>query len=470
MPMNSGHARTARADADVTVAESPVDPAVRIVHLGLGNFFRAHQAWYTQHASDGPDWGIAAFAGRNPHMADVLNAQGGRYSFVIRGPTEDHLDTIDRVVRAHRSDDDDAWSGYFASERVAVVTLTVTESAYLHHPTEGVDWSSEQLRADVSAIAAGAVSAATVPARIAAGLMRRRAADAGPLALISCDNLLNNGAVFGAAVRAVCHRLDPSMDVWLDAMVTFPSAVVDRITPRATPELLAMVEHRLGARDDAAVVAEPYSEWTMTDAFLGARPDWEGAGARYVADVEPFERRKLWLLNAAHTLLAYTGIARGITTVHQAMDDAHCVTLVRDWWAVAGADIGLPREDVEGFCAALEIRFRNARNAHQLLQISLDGSQKLPIRILPVLAVQRQKGGLPRSAVEVLAAWVWFVRNDDRAEDVDIARLRRLGSAGPADAVRELLSLLDTTLEEDDVLLAAVTQRLHELERAPSSS
>lgn len=453
----------------MTVVDGAADPAVRMVHLGLGNFFRAHQAWYTQHASDGPDWGIAAFTGRNPRMADVLNAQGGRYTFVIRGPEEDHLDTIDRVVRAHRSDDDAAWSAYFASERVAVVTLTVTESAYLHHPTDGVDWRSEQLQADVSAIAAGAVSSATVPARIAAGLIRRRAVDAGPLTIISCDNLLNNGDALKAAVRAVCHRLDPSMDVWLDAMVTFPSAVVDRITPRATPELLAMVEHRLGARDEAAVVAEPYAEWTMTDAFLGARPDWEGAGARYVADVEPFERRKLWLLNAAHTLLAYTGITQGITTVHQAMDDAHCVALVRDWWAVAGADIGLPKEDVEGFCAALETRFRNSRNAHQLLQISRDGSQKLPIRILPVLSVQRQKGGLPRSAVEVLAAWVWFVRNDDRAEDVDIDRLRELGSAGPAAAVRGFMRLLDTALEGDDVLIAAVTQRLHELERAPSS-
>lgn len=449
----------------MTVVEGAADPAVRIVHLGLGNFFRAHQAWYTQHASDGPDWDIAAFTGRNPHMADVLNAQGGRYTFVIRGPEGDQFQTIDRVVRAHRSDDDDAWSGYFASERVAIVTLTVTESAYLNHPTEGVDWSSEQLQADVSAIAAGAVSAATVPARVSAGLIRRRAADAGPLAIMSCDNLPSNGVVLEAAVRAVCHRLDPSMDTWLDAMVTFPSAVVDRITPRATPELFSMVEHELGVRDEAAVVGEPYAEWTMTDAFLGARPDWESAGARLVTKIEPFERRKLWLLNAAHTLLAYIGISRGMTTVHQTMEDAHCVALVRDWWAVAGADIGLPREDVEGFCAALEIRFRNARNVHQLLQIALDGSQKLPIRILPVLAVQRRNGGLPRSAVEVLAAWVHFVRNDVRAEDVNIDRLRRISNAGPEEAVRGLLSLLDTALTDDAVLITAVTRRLNELER-----
>lgn len=453
----------------MTVVDGTADPAVRMVHLGLGNFFRAHQAWYTQHASDGPDWGIAAFTGRNPHMADVLEAQRGRYTIVIRGPEEDHLDTIDRVVRAHRSDDDEAWSAYFASERVAVVTLTVTESAYLHHPTDGVDWRNEQLQADVGAIAAGAVSAATIPARIAAGLIRRRAVDAGPLTIISCDNLLNNGDVLKAAVRAVCHRLDPSMGVWLDAMVTFPPAVVDRITPRPTPELFAMVERRLGARDEAAVVAEPYAEWTMADAFLGARPDWEGAGARYVADIEPFARRKLWLLNAAHTLLAYIGLARGMTTVHQAMDDAHCVALLRDWWAVAGADIGLPPAEVEAYCAALETRFRNPRNAHELVQISLDGSQKLPIRVLPVLLMQRQKGRIPRSAVEVLAAWVWFVRNDDRAQDVDIDRLRELACARSVDVVRRLLGLLEADLEADDVLLAAVAQRLDELERAPSS-
>ncbi len=436
------------------------EPPIKWVHLGPGVFFRAHQAWYTHHATDGSDWPIAVFAGRSPRIVDVLNAQQGKYTLMtIEGRTE-RFETISQIGAAHASDDARAWQGYFASKELSVVTLTVTEPAYLHDPVRGADWDSAELLRDVATIRSGGDAVTTVPARLALGLLIRRQHDGGRLTISSCDNLPNNGAVLGSILRSVCSEIDPSLGTWVDEMVSFPSSVVDRISPQMTADALDRVEQHVGYRDEAAVKAESYAEWTFTDDYITRRPDWESAGASCVPRIEPFERRKLWLLNAAHTILALSGIRRGYVAVHETMSDPNCVALVREWWSIARVHIDLPQSDLLTFCENLELRFQNAGIDHQLHQVATDSEFKLRIRIVPLLHQEREQGRLPEVAIEVLAAWVWFVRSQSRRQDVGFERLREVGSGSAEAAVRGLLGVLHADLADDVELCRAVVVRL----------
>ncbi|CCH87629.1 Fructuronate reductase [Modestobacter italicus] len=344
-------------------------PPVRMVHLGLGSFSRAHQAWYTDRAGD--DWGIAAFTGRRPDLARALAAQDGLYTLVTRGAGGDEFSVVRSLVRAHAADEQDAWLRYLGSPDVRVVTVTVTEAGY-------------------------GTAADGAPARLLAGLRARRAADAGPVTLVPCDNLPGNGAVLGAALQHLMAETDPAMADWLREQVSVATTVVDRITPAPTDDDRRAVLAGTGVDDRCPVATEPFSEWVLAGAFPGGRPAWETAGAVLTADVTPFEDRKLWLLNGAHSLLAYAGPLRGWTTVAEAVTDPVCAGWVQEWWDTCAPHLDLPVDDVARYRAALLARFADPRIRHSLAQIAADGSQKLPVRLLPVL--RRDAGERPAAA------------------------------------------------------------------------
>jgi len=278
------------------------------VHLGLGNFFRAHQASYTATAPDGPDWGIAAFTGRSPRLADALTAQSCLYTLVVRGPESDECRVIDAVAAAYPGSDLDAWRDQMMRPELAIVTLTVTEAAYLRARDGGLDTDNADVRHDVHVLrgaASGAVR--TVPGRLVAGLAARRAAGAGPLALVPCDNLPENGAAVERVVTDLTVLVDAGLADWVRNNVSFVTTMVDRITPETTPEDVRTVAESTGYDDAAPVITEPFTEWVLQGDFPAGRPRWEGAGARFVTDIVPHEQRKLWLLNGGHSLLAYAG-------------------------------------------------------------------------------------------------------------------------------------------------------------------
>lgn len=405
-------------------------PPVRAVHLGLGSFFRAHQAWYTDQADDAAEWGIAAFTGRRPDLADALRAQDGLYTLVTRRADGDEFDVVRSVARAHAADDSDAWLGYLASPDVRVVTLTVTEAGY---------------RPDAA------------PTRLLAGLRARRAADAGPLTLVPCDNLPDNGAVLAGALRGLA---DPDLRAWLDTSVSIATTMVDRITPQPTDADRATVLAVTGTDDVSPVVTEPFSEWVISGDFPGGRPAWESAGAVLTDDVTPYEQRKLWLLNGGHSLLAYVGTLRGHTTVDEAVDDEETKALLAQWWSVCLPHLPVGRADAEAYCAALLDRFANPRIGYALAQIATDGSQKLPVRLLPVLRAERAAGRLPEVAVTVLAAWVLHLRGSGvPVRDVRADELRPLADRPIADAVPAVLAALSPELADDAELVAAVRRR-----------
>jgi fructuronate reductase len=233
--------------------------------------------------------------------------------------------------------------------------------------------------------------------------------------------------------------------------------MVDRITPEPTDEVMAAVLAATGVQDRSPVITEPFSEWVVSGDFPGGRPAWQDAGAVFVPDVEPFEQRKLWLLNGAHSLLAYTGTARGHSTVAEAVADPVCRDLLTDWWNTCQDHLALPAADLERYRNALVQRFANPRMRHLLAQIGADGSQKLPVRILPVLSTERTRGQLPVAAVAVLAAWIVHLRSADGAvKDVRAGELQPVAQGSLDTAVPRVLAALGPDLAEDTDLVTAV--------------
>jgi fructuronate reductase len=257
-----------------------------------------------------------------------------------------------------------------ADPRTALMTMTVTEAGYLPgaHPI----------------------------AVIADGLRVRRDAGAGPMALVPCDNVPANGAALRDAVLA---SAEPELGSWIDDNVSFVSTMVDRITPAATDADRAIVRELLGRDDQIPVVTEPFTEWILQGDFPAGRPEWELAGAQFVDDVEPYENRKLWLLNAAHSLLAYRGLERGQQTVFEAWADAMLAAEVEQLWVEAREVLSLPPAEVDDWLARLRIRWQNPRMEHLLEQIAQGGEQKIPARILSV-ATRRREAGLPVGVAE----------------------------------------------------------------------
>ena len=440
-----------------TSGARPTAP-VRIVHLGLGNFFRAHQAWYTDRSPDAAGWGIAAFTGRSASLADALGPQDGLYTLVTRGAGGDGYKVLSSLSAVHAASDQAAWLRYLRSPQVVVITLTVTETGYCRRARGGLDTDRDDIRADLEALRTGPTAlVTTAPARLMAGLLARRDAGSGALAVVPCDNLPGNGAAAEGVVLDLAALVDPSLSDWIREHVSFVTTMVDRITPRTTDEDRAAVAAATGLRDAAPVVTEPFAEWVLSGEFPAGRPAWDEAGARFVDDIAPFEERKLWLLNGVHSLLAYAGSLRGHQTVAEAMADPQCRVWVEEWWDDATRHLRLPVDEVTAYRAALLDRFTNPNIHHLLAQIASDGTQKLPVRIAPALRAERASGRLPGGAVRVLAAWALHLRGEGApVADAGARALTGMAERSPDDAAQQVVSFVVPDLAGDSALVAAV--------------
>ncbi len=434
----------------------------RIVHLGLGAFHRSHQAWYTSQAGDAADWGIAAFTGRRPDAALALAEQDGLFTLVERADGGDSFTVVDSIVEAVDGADVQRLAELVAAPATAVITLTVTEAAYRLGADGQLDTSAPDVVSDLALLASGSGNPATPLGRLVFALAARRAAGAGPLAVVCCDNLANNGTVARHAVAGLAHAWDAELAAWVEANVSFVSTSVDRITPRTTEADIAAVEAACGYRDNSPVVAEPFTNWVLSGDFPAGRPRWEDAGAVFVDHIEPYENRKLWLLNGAHSLLAYAGQLRGHTTVAQALADQRCLDAVERFWdeaeanlsgeAAAGADLQIP-----AYRDALLARFSNARIAHHLAQIAMDGSTKLRMRAVPVFLAERAQGRSGVAAALMIAAWIDFSAQAETFHDPLAAEVAEANQLAGAERVRVLLALVDPALAEDAEVVELVS-------------
>jgi fructuronate reductase len=439
---------------------------VRLVHLGLGHFFRAHQAWYTDHAPDARDSGYAAFSGLGRgDLPGRLTAQEGLYTLISRAPEGDTFEVVSSVSRAHAADDHAMWLRYFGSPDLSVVTLTVTEGGYQCGPDGGLAVDRPDVQADLAVLRADPTGLVrTAPARLVAGLVARRSADGGPIAIVPCDNLAANGATADRVLRDFAQLLDPTLIEWFDTSLSIVTTTVDRITPRATPQDIETVRNATGFDDRCPVVTEPFREWVLSGGFPAGRPGWQAVGATFTEDVTPFEHRKLWLLNGGHSLLAYAGSICGHSTIAEAVADDTCRGWLEQWWLLVSPHLHQSADEIAGYRAALLERFANLRIHHELAQIAADGSQKLPVRVLPVLRAELGANRIPEAATRILAAWTCCLRGLGAAiSDKRSPELLPL-AAGPLHAaVRKLLDALDPELGADDQVIAAVVEQSEQL-------
>jgi fructuronate reductase len=342
-----------------------------------------------------------------------------------------------------------------------VVTLTVTEKAYLLDPASGRLLPDDALLADLCADR----PPATVPGLLVRGLLARARADGGPVALVSCDNLPANGRRLSGLVRgaldlAVEHRTAPAAaTAWVHDNVRFPGTTIDRIVPASTPQTLSMAAEALGVRDLAAVAAEPYRQWVIEDDFPGGRPAWEKAGAILTDDATPWEQLKLRALNGVHSALAYLGAIAGCETIADALALPNLATVLRRLLAddIAPSLTPPPGQSVIHYGDSVLERFANPAICHRTLQVAMDGTQKLPQRVLHGMQARRAAGATPRWSALVVAAWMRFAmgRGDDGRslplDDplADAVRAVIGGTDGSPAAVVDALLGLDAVFPDD---------------------
>lgn len=441
---------TMRALGDhVTVPNyDPREVSVGAVHIGIGAFHRAHQAVYLDDVLAGePGWGICGVAPRDPSVARVLRRQDGLYTVTSRARRD-----VTRVVASIRetlcaAEEPEAVAMRIADPAVRLVTITVTEKAYR------ADLATRRLRVDAELTAdAQGRPPRTVLGLLAFGLRERARVDA-PLTIAACDNLSANGRLL-AGLLGDYFQLLPAGDEladWVHRRVSFPCTVVDRIVPATTESERDGIGRRLGVRDDAAVVAEPFGQWIIEDDFAAGNPQWTSQDVRLVPDAEPYERLKLRVVNAAHSTLAYLGLLAGYDDVPQAARDATLRAAVN---RLLDEDVLATLTEVPGAAVAtyrdtVLDRFANPSIRYPLRQVGADGSQKLPQRLVPVAAERLRAGHrAPWVALGVAAWMMWIHRcatgDGEGFADPAAAELLALGAAGsPAALVGGLLSVHD---------------------------
>ena len=387
-----------------------------IVHLGLGAFARAHLCDYTEDALEqgfGP-WGIVGASLQRPDQRDRLAPQDGLYTFLKRAPQGPEL----RLIGCLRGvmvapEDPAALVARLASPETRIVSLTVTEKGYCHDPATG------RLRADHPDIVhdlANPAAPRSAIGLIVAGLKARRAAGLGPFTALSCDNLPSNGRVLRGLVRDFASLSDDGLAGWIESNGAFPATMVDRIVPATTEADIAEVEGLLGLHDAAPVVGEPFRQWAIEDVFADGRPAWDAVGAQMVSEVEPFEFMKLRMLNGAHSSLAYLGYLAGHETVAQASGDPVFARFLEGLWREVIPTVPAPQGvSLAAYAEALLARFQNPAIRHRTWQIAMDGSQKLPQRLLGAIRDRLQAAAPIDHLALGIAAWMRYVSGRDEA-------------------------------------------------------
>ncbi len=397
--------------------------SVGIVHLGLGNFARAHQLAYTEaamQASGAWRWATVGVSLITPSTIEKLAPQLGLYTLLVRdsaGTQAQLIEGLTQLLFAPR--DAEAVTARIADPNTAIVTLTITEKGYcIDAATGGLDRTREEIAHDRTYTDAPPRSALGWLRR---GLRARMEAGAGPMTLISCDNLRSNGRALERVLTAFCAD-DPALCAWMAMHLSFPCTMVDRIVPATTEADIEQAQAVSGLYDAAPVACEPFTQWVIEDRFAGPRPAWERAGAQIVADVGPYEMMKLRLLNAAHSTLAYAGYVAGYETVADTMDDATLATLAEGVMRAAARTLPASIQgESEAYIAALLSRFRNRALKHRTAQIAMDGSLKIPLRVLDTVRDLLATDADTTLHAFAVAAWMRYVFAEDEAgQKIDI--------------------------------------------------
>jgi fructuronate reductase len=393
-----------------------------VVHLGIGAFHRAHQAVYLDDAVAAGDhrWGIVGVSLRSPQVRDMLAAQDCYYSLAVRDGDQTRYRIIGALTKVLVAPEDPAAViAALAHPDAHLVTLTITEKGYkLDRATGRLDMTDANVAADFQSLAAPRTAAGF----IVAGLAQRRKAGLAPLTAISCDNLSGNGQLLRQAVLQLAQAHDLALADWIREQGAFPDTMVDRIVPATSDTSRAMAQTALGVRDDAVVVTEPFSQWVVEDDFAGEHPGLAAFGVQMTDDVAPWEVAKLRLLNGAHSMIAYLGALSGHAHVHDFVMTEKHRQLVEKLWAEALATLQLPPAlNAQTYCQQLMSRFANSALNHRTVQIAMDGSQKLPQRLVAPLLARDAMGLESPTLCLAIAAWMrWQSGVDEQGQHYQV--------------------------------------------------
>lgn len=398
-------------------------PKIGIVHLGLGAFYRAHGAIYIGEAmrESGGDWGILGVSLMRPTQRDQLAPQGFAYTALELGPegeTAQIIDVVQNVMVAR--EDPAAVVAAMADPGVKIVSLTVTEKGYCHEPSTG---ELNMVHPDIIYDISNLERPRSALGYLVSALAARKAAGVAPFTVLCCDNLPENGAVVRGVVLALAGLIDSDLAAWIAQNGAFPSTMVDRIVPATKDEDIARVEELTGFHDASPVMHEPFRQWVVEDNFVGERPDFAAVGVQMVSSVTDFENMKLRCLNGTHSTLAYLGYLAGYETISDTVADKSFAKLCQQLWAKEIIlTLNPPEgEDLAAYAEALLLRYENPAIRHLTWQIAMDGSQKLPQRILGTitdnLAAERDCRGL----ILAVAAWMIYVGGtDEKGATIDV--------------------------------------------------
>lgn len=424
-------------DLTASVARPGYDRAAvstGIVHFGVGGFHRAHQAMFIDEilARGFADWGICGVGvlEGDRAMRDALRAQDGLYTLVTSAPDGTSEARVIGSIREYlfAPDDPGAVLDRLADPGTRIVSLTITEGGYSVDDHTGEFAPRDPLT--LGDLALGDRPPRSVLGFITAGLARRREAGTPPFTVMSCDNIQGNGHVARTVVLGFAARKDPALAAWIADTVAFPNSMVDRITPVTTDETRASVRAEYGIEDRWPVRAESFVQWVLEDTFPTGRPPLELVGVQMVDDVEPYELMKLRLLNASHQALSYPGILAGEQWVHEVCRESLFTDFLLDYMRIEAIPTlrPVPGIDLEAYCQELIARFGNAAVRDTLARLAVDGSDRIPKFLLPVVRQQLERGGEIRRGALVLAAWSRFLEGrDERGDPTPINDQRSTG-------------------------------------------
>lgn len=385
---------------------------VGIVHLGVGAFHRAHQAYYTEKVLNerGGDWGIIGASLRSVGVRDQMQPQDGLYTLVTKendGQSYQVIGAIKEIMVGPEAPG--KLISHMASPGTRVISLTITEKGYCHDPANGhLHWDHPGIQRDFTCYETEPVTAIGY---LVASLARRKSEGSEGVTLLSCDNLPNNGKLLRRVIMDFVGHVDVSLAEWIDLNVTFPCTMVDRIVPATTDNDLQLVGQALGISDLGAVVTEPFCQWVIENKFAQPVPDWKSVGALIVEDVSPFEEMKLRLLNGSHSIIAYLGYLAGYDYVHDVMADENFYRLIRLYMdEQATPTLDVPEGfDLGDYKQQLRERFANRALNHKTSQIAQDGSQKIPQRWINSVRELEEMNRETEVIALAVAGWIRYL-------------------------------------------------------------
>ena len=393
-----------------------------ILHLGLGSFHRAHQALYIHELRQRGDteWSITGGNLRPDMLAtmEALQAQGGAYTLETVTPQGERsytrIESIQRVIPYQ--DDLSPLIAAGAEATTRIISFTVTEAGYYLDAKNQLDWPTfADLRADLEAVKAGRAGH-TIYGGLVSILRARMHSGAGAVTLMNCDNLRHNGERSRAGLLQFIDALgDTALKAWVEQNTSSPNAMVDRITPRPTPDVAERVKAATGWDDQAALMGESFIQWVIEDNFIAGRPAWEQVGVEMVQSVDAYEEAKIRLLNATHSCIAWAGTLVGYQYIHEGTHDAVIRRIAYDYVT----DDTIPVLDMPENPSPLDLRayrdvvldrFGNPAICDTNQRVAMDGYSKIPGFIVPTIRERLARGESIASVIMLPALFLAYLQ------------------------------------------------------------